>query len=84
MLKVRLLRKTNLKQTQKPLSNYDLDDNSNLIINDEVTLYYNRRNNDFGKIVHEDDNTPLSDYVMTRLAGARALALAAYRKQTQA
>ena len=74
---------TNLKQTQKPLhqplSNRSLDDNDDLIIDDEVTFGRNRRAEQFGKVVHENDE-PLSDYVMARLAKARELAMEAYRK----
>jgi hypothetical protein len=80
---VSLLRKTLLKQTQsqlrQPLSNHGLDDNDDLIIDDEVTYGRNRRSEDFGKIVHEDDDEPLSDYVIARLANARSLAMAAYK-----
>ena len=76
-------RKTHQKQTQsqlhQPLSNRSLDDNDDLIIDDEVTFGRNRRAENFGRIVHEDDE-PLSDYVMARLAKARELAMAAYRK----
>jgi len=78
---VSLQRRTHLKQTQSPLhqqSKFDLDD-SDLIIDDEVTFGRNRRAEQFGKVVHEDDE-PLSDYVMARLAKARELAMEAYRK----
>jgi hypothetical protein len=79
---VSLLRKTHQKQTQsqllQPLNNHDLDDNDDLIIDDEVTFGRNRRSEDFGKIVHEDDDEPLSDYIMARLAQARSLAMEAY------
>ena len=75
-----LLRKTHQKQKQsQPLSNHGLDDNDDIVVDDEVTFGRNRRAEDFGKIVHEDDE-PLSDYVMNRLAQARELAMAAYRK----
>jgi len=78
---VSLLRKTHQKQKQsQPLSNRSLDDNDDLIIDDEVTFGRNRRADEFGKVVHEDDDVPLSDYVMNRLAQARELAMAAYRK----
>jgi hypothetical protein len=74
--KVSLLRKSQLKQTQKPLllqrSNFGLDD-SDLIVDDEVTFGRNLKARDFGKIVHED--TELSDYVKFRLWLARQLAL---------
>ena len=71
-----LQRKTHLKQTQKPLlqqSNFDLED-SDLIIDDEVTFGRNLRSRDFGKLVEEE----LSDYVKFRLWLARQLALRAY------
>jgi len=73
---VSLQRKTHLKQTQKPLlqqSNFDLED-SDLIIDDEVTFGRNLRSRDFGKLVEEE----LSDYVKFRLWLARQLALRAY------
>jgi hypothetical protein len=80
---VSLLRKTHLKQTPKqlhqPLSNRSLDDNDDLIIDDEVTFGRNRKAGEYGKVVKEDDE-PLSDYVMARLAQARELAMTAYRK----
>jgi hypothetical protein len=84
--KVSLLRKTQkplLKQHQpqsQPLSNNELDDNDGLIIDDEVTFGRNRRSEDFGRIVHEDE---LSDYVKVRLAVARAKAMEAYRNKWQ-
>ena len=75
-----------LKRQQKPnqqkpllLSNYGLDDNDDIIVDDDVTFGRNRQAKKFGKIVHEDDE-PLSDYVMDRLAQARELAMEAYRK----
>ena len=76
-------RKTHLRQTQSQLllqrSNFGLDD-SDLIIDDEVTFGRNLKAREFGKVVHEDDDAPLSDYVMNRLAQARELAMTAYRK----
>jgi len=78
---VSLLRKTHLKQTQKPLlqqSKLGLDDNDDLIIDDEVTFGRNRKAEQFGKLVHED--VELSDYVKFRLWLARQLALRAYEK----
>ena len=75
-----LLRKTHQKQKQsQPLSNRSLDDNDDFIVDDEVTFGRNRKAEQFGKVVHEDEE-PLSDYVMARLARARELAMAAYRK----
>jgi hypothetical protein len=77
---VSLLRKTHLKQTQKPQlqrSNFDLDD-SDLIIDDEVTFGRNRKAGEFGKIVDED--SALSDHVKFRLWLARQLALMKYRE----
>ena len=72
-------RKTHLKQTQsQPLlqrSKFDLDD-SDLIIDDEVTFGRNRKAEDFGKLVEEE----LSDYVKFRLWLARQLAMRAYEK----
>jgi hypothetical protein len=74
--KVSLQRKSQLKQTQspphQPLSNFSLDDNDDLIINDEITFGRNRRSEEFGKIVEDDE---LSDYVKFRLWLARQLAM---------
>jgi len=75
---VTVQRKTHLKQTQKPLlqqSKFDLDD-SDLIIDDEVTFGRNLKARDFGKVVEDD----LSDYVKFRLWLARQRAMAAYEK----
>ena len=66
-------RKTHLKQTQSLLfqqSKFDLED-SDLIIDDEVTFGRNRRSAEFGEIVEEE----LSDYVKFRLWLARQLAM---------
>ena len=73
-----LLRKSQLKQTQKPLvqqSNFGLDD-SDFIIDDEVTFGRNLKAREFGKLVEEQ----LSDYVKFRLWLARQLAMRAYDK----
>ena len=67
-------RKTHLKQTQSQLfqqSKFDLED-SDLIIDDEVTFGRNIRSRDFGKIVEDDE---LSDHVKFRLWLARQLAM---------
>ena len=72
-------RKTHLKQTQsQPLqqSKFDLED-SDLIIDDEVTYGRNRRSAEFGKLVEDDE---LSDYVKFRLWLARPRAMRAYEK----
>ena len=72
-----LQRKTHLKQTQKPLlqqSKFDLED-SDLIIDDEVTFGRNRRSEEFGKLVEDDE---LSDHVKFRLWLARQLAMKKY------
>ena len=69
-----LLRKTTRKSQQRSNPN-DLED-SDFEFNDEVTFGRNRQSNQFGKLVHEDD---LSDYVIDRLAQARARAMDAYR-----
>ena len=72
-------RRTHLKQTQSLLpqqSKVDLDD-SDLIIDDELTFGRNRRSEEFGKIVQSDE---LSDYVKFRLWLARQLAMRAYEK----
>ena len=71
-------RRTHLKQTQSLLpqqSKFDLDD-SDLIIDDEVTFGRNRRSEEFGKVVEDE----LSDYVKFRLWLARQLAMRAYEK----
>jgi hypothetical protein len=73
-------RKTHLKQTQsRPLlqqSKFDAED-SDLIIDDEITFGRNRRSAEFGKVVEDDE---LSDYVKFRLWLARQLAMRAYEK----
>ena len=72
-------RRTHLKQTQKPLlqqSKFDLED-SDLIIDDEVTYGRNRRSAEFGKVVEEE----LSDYVKFRLWLARQMAMAKYKEK---
>lgn len=74
-----LQRRTHLKQTQSLLfqqSKFDLED-SDLIIDDEVTFGRNRRSQEFGKVVEDDE---LSDYVKFRLWLARQLAMRAYDK----
>ena len=71
-------RRTHLKQTQSLLfqqSKFDLED-SDLILEDEVTYGRNRRSQEFGKVIEDD----LSDYVKFRLWLARQMALAKYRK----
>jgi len=75
---VTVQRRTHLKQTQSLLhqqSKFDLDD-SDLIIDDEVTFGRNRKSQEFGKVVEDD----LSDYVKFRLWLARQLAMRAYEK----
>jgi hypothetical protein len=76
-----LLRKSSQKLKLKPqqLSNVELDDNDDLIIDDEVTFGRNRQAEKFGKLVHEKD-TELSPYVKIRLALARMKAMEAYKK----
>ncbi len=71
-------RRTHLKQTQSPLfqqSKFDLED-SDLIIDDEVTFGRNRRSAEFGQVVEDE----LSDYVKFRLWLARQMAMAKYRE----
>ena len=65
---------------QKPLllSNFGVDDNDDIIVDDDVTFGRNRKAGEFGKIVHEDGE--LSDYVKFRLWLARQLAMRAYEK----
>ena len=75
-----LLRKSQLKQTQKPLlqqSNFGLDD-SDLILDDEITFGRNLKARDFGKVVEDDE---LSDYVKFRLWLARQRAMAKYKEK---
>ena len=74
-----LQRRTHLKQTQKPLlqqSNFGLDE-SDLIIDDEVTFGRNRKADEFGKVVDDE----LSDYVKFRLWLARQRAMAKYKEK---
>ena len=74
-------RRTHLNQTQsQPLrqqSKFDLED-SDLIIDDEITFGRNRRSEEFGKIVEDDE---LSDYVKFRLWLARQIAMAKYEEK---
>ena len=71
-------RRTHLKQTQsQPLSKFDLDD-SDFIVDDEVTFGRNRKAGEFGQLVHDDE---LSDHVKFRLWLARQLALAKYKEK---
>jgi hypothetical protein len=76
---VSLLRKSQLKQTQSPpllqQSKFDLEQ-SDLIIDDEITYGRNRRSQEFGKLVEDD----LSDHVKFRLWLARQMALAKYKE----
>ena len=75
-----VLRRTHLKQTQSLLfqqSKFDLED-SDLILDDETTFGRNRRSQEFGNIVEDDE---LSDYVKFRLWLARQLALAKYKEK---
>jgi hypothetical protein len=73
---VTLQRKSQLKQTQKPLSKLDLED-SDLIVDDEITFGRNLKARNFGKLVEDD----LSDYVKFRLWLARQRAMAAYKEK---
>jgi hypothetical protein len=76
---VTVQRRTHLKQTQKPLlqqSKFDLDD-SDLIIDDEVTFGRNLKSRDFGKLVDDE----LSDYVKFRLWHARQMAMTKYKEK---
>jgi predicted helicase len=72
-------RRTHLKQTQSLLfqqSKFDLED-SDLIIDDEVTFGRNLKARDFGKVVEDDE---LSDYVKFRLWLAREIAMKKYKE----
>ena len=72
-------RRTHLKQTQSLLfqqSKFDLED-SDLILEDEITFGRNRRSAEFGQVVEEE----LSDYVKFRLWLARQLAMAKYKEK---
>jgi hypothetical protein len=72
-------RRTHLKQTQSLLfqqSKFDLEE-SDLIIDDEVTFGRNLKSRDFGKIVDDE----LSDYVKFRLWLARQMAMAKYKEK---
>jgi hypothetical protein len=76
---VTVQRRTHLKQTQSLLpqqSKFDLDD-SDLIIDDEVTFGRNLKARDFGKVVEDE----LSDYVKFRLWLARQRAMAKYKEK---
>ena len=72
-------RRTHLKQTQSLLfqqSKFDLED-SDLILDDEITFGRNRRSAEFGKVIEDE----LSDYVKFRLWLARQLAMAKYKEK---
>ncbi len=72
-------RRTHLKQTQSLLfqqSKFVLED-SDLIIDDEVTFGRNRRSTEFGKVIEDE----LSEYVKFRLWLARQLAMAKYKEK---
>jgi hypothetical protein len=75
-------RKTHLKQTQSQSllqrSKIDLEE-SDLVVDDEVTFGRNRQSAKFGELVDEDSD--LSDYVKFRLWLARQLAMAKYREK---
>jgi len=74
--------KRQLRQSQqKPqlLSNFGIDDNDDIIVDDDVTFGRNRQAKKFGKVVHDED-TELSPYVKIRLALARMKAMEAYKK----
>jgi hypothetical protein len=76
---VTVQRKTHLKQTQSLLfqqSKFDLEE-SDLIIDDEVTFGRNLKSRDFGKVVDDE----LSDYVKFRLWLARKMAMAKYKEK---
>jgi hypothetical protein len=75
---VSLLRKTTRKSQQR--SNPRGLDDSDYEINDEVTFGRNRQSKNFGKVVDDDNDDDLSDYVKFRLAIAREKALQAYRE----
>ena len=73
-----LQRKTQLRQKpSQPLSNRELED-SDLIVDDEITFGRNLKARDFGKVVEDDE---LSEYVKFRLWLARQRAMAVYRKK---
>jgi hypothetical protein len=74
--------KRQLKQNQqKPLllSNFGVDDNDDIIVDDDVTFGRNRQAKKFGRVIHEKEE-PLSNYVKIRLTLARMKAMEAYRK----
>jgi hypothetical protein len=76
---VSLQRKSQLKQTQKPLQRQlqsNLNEDDDFVIDDEVTFGRNRRSLEFGQLVQ--DNDELSDYVKDRLTLARILAMKRY------
>ena len=77
-------RKTHLKQTQSQSllqrSKIDLEE-SDLVVDDEVTFGRNRQSAKFGELVDEDSDSDLSDYVKFRLWLARQLAMAKYREK---
>jgi hypothetical protein len=75
------LRRQLRQNQQKPqlLSNFGIDDNDDIIVDDDVTFGRNRQAEKFGKVVHDED-TELSPYVKIRLVLARMKAMEAYKK----
>lgn len=75
------LKRQQKQNQQKPLllSNFGIDDNDDIIVDDDVTFGRNRQAKKFGKVVHDED-TELSSYVKIRLALARMKAMQAYKK----
>ena len=68
--------KRTTKKLLRQLSNQDINDNDNDSY-DEVDFQVAYRR---PKIIHDDADAPLSDYVLARLAKARELAMEKYRE----
>jgi hypothetical protein len=77
MPKPQLLRKK--KQSQPQASN-QIDDDDDDDYDVDIVFGRNLQSRKFGLLVHDIDDEPLSDYVLARLAQARELAMAAYKK----
>jgi hypothetical protein len=75
---VKLKRQLSRNQQKPLLSNFLVDEDDVIIVDDDVTFGRNRQANQFGKLVHDKDQ--LSDHVKFRLWLARQLALKKYQE----
>jgi hypothetical protein len=61
------------------LSNFRVDDDDSIIVDDDVVFGRNRHSREFGQLIHEDNE--LSDSIKLRLALARAKAMQKYQEK---